>query len=46
MPEAEILAGVKELLDGTARQTRADKRGATTATASRIFERLGIDTEV
>ena len=40
------VADYLELLEWTARQIRADKRGATPATASRIFERLGIDTEV
>ena len=40
------VADYLELLDWTARQIRADKRGATPATASRIFERLGIDAEV
>jgi hypothetical protein len=40
------VADYLELLDWTARQIRADKRGATPATTSRIFERLGIDAEV
>jgi hypothetical protein len=40
------VADYLELWDWTARQIRADKRGATPATASRIFERLGIDAEV
>lgn len=40
------VADYLELLEWTARQIRADKRGATPATASRIFERLGIDAEV
>ena len=40
------LADYLVLLDWTARQIRSDKRGATPATASRIFERIGIDAEV
>ena len=40
------VADYLELLDWTARQIRADKRGATPVTANRIFERLGIDAEV
>jgi len=36
-------AAYLELLDWTARQLRSDKRGATPASAARLFERLGID---
>ena len=39
------VADYLELLDWTARQIRGDKRGATPATTSRIFERLGIDAD-
>ena len=40
------VANYLELLDWTARELRADKRGATPASAAPIFERLGIDAEV
>ena len=40
------VASYLELLDWTARQSRPDKGGATPASASQIFERLGIDVEV
>jgi hypothetical protein len=40
------VADYLELLDWTARQIRADKRGSTPATTSRIFDRLGIDADV
>ena len=40
------VANYLELLDWTARELRADKRGATPQSAAPIFERLGIDAEV
>jgi len=40
------VADYLELLDWTARELRADKRGATPECAAPIFERLGIDAEV
>ena len=40
------VANYLELLDWTARELRADKRGATPESAAPIFERLGIDAEV
>ena len=40
------VANYLELLDWTARELRADKRGATPASAAPIFKRLGIDAEV
>ena len=40
------VANYLELLDWTARELRAGKRGATPHSAAPIFERLGIDAEV
>lgn len=40
------VASYLELLDWTARELRADKRGATPQNATPIFERLGIDADV